>query len=611
MPPILHLDKRHPLPIRIAVPALAILILLNLTFFLSTALPALRDQEVSSPSAPRTNATAFMAATNLSFNPQATGGNGLPVIRPPLVSANTLEQDGIIVLALRDGNYSHLFVYHPQFLPLTRLTNSAWDDITPAVSPDGARLAFSSRRSGVWDIYILNLSDNSLTQVTNSPEYDGAPSWSPDGLWLAFESYLDNNLEIVVKSLTDLSQPALRLTNYPGPDYSPAWSPLGREIAFISTRGGSEEVWLARLDQSDNRFTNISRNPDSRANNPAWSPDGKYLAWSAEKSGVNSILVWERQNESSRPWAVGAGSWPVWSPSGGGLLTEIRSANQTSLHGYSLAQGLLLFPPIQLPGNLQGLDWKNGKFSELIQKQPLAPDAAAPPAPLWTPVQSLNPPPPGGRSGVVPLQDVTAPFAFLHDRVDESFNALRQEVAQETGWDFLSSLESAYTPPTEPLTPGMQEDWLSTGRAIAVNPMPLYAGWMAIVKEEINGQTFWQVYLKTRFQDGTQGQPMRQRPWDINARYAGSPQAYEAGGQPGDIPPGYWVNFTEIARRYGWERLPSLTNWRTFYPAIRFNQFVLSEGVDWYTAMTEIYPPEALVTPTYQPTPLPVETPQP
>ncbi len=594
-------------PTRIALFLLAILAILNLVFFIKAALPALRQQNPPAQPALLTAAKTPLPTPDAypDSKSQVADDAGFPVFNLPTASAPELDQKGIIVMALQDGNYSHLFVFHPQYLPLTRLTNDAWDDITPAVSPDGSRLAFSSRRGGSWDIYILNLADKSLTQVTQTPEYDAAPTWSPDGQWLAYESYVDDNLEILVKSLADLSQPALRLTNQPGPDYSPAWSPQGREIAFISARNGKEEVWLASLDQSDNRFTNVSNDGDSRASNPSWSPDGKYLAWAVEKSGVSTLVVWERQNTTARPLPAGSGSWPVWNPASDGLLTEIRSANQTSLQGYSLAQGLLLFPPIQLPGDLLGLDWKNGRFTEQTQSFPLAADATAPAAALWTAAQSLNPPPPGGRSGVVPLQDVTAPYTFLDDRVDESFNALRQEVAQETGWDFLSSLENAYTPPTQPPTPEQEENWLETGRAIAVNPAPLYAGWMAIVKEDINGQTFWQVYLKARKQDGSQGRPLRQSPWDINARYAGNPQAYENGGQLGQTPSGYWVNFTAIARRYGWERLPSLTDWRSFYPSIRFNQFVLRQGVDWYTAMTQLYPPEALITPTYQPTPSP------
>ena len=125
---------------------------------------------------------------------------------------------------------------------------------------------------------------------------------------------------------------------------------------------------------------------------------------------------------------------------------------------------------------------------------------------------------------------------------------------------------------------------------------------MAIVREDYNGVTYWRVFLKARYQDGSAGVPLTRPVWDINARFAGDPSAYERGGQVGDVLPGYWVDLTELAHQFGWERLPSRNNWRTYFPAIRFNQFVFREGLDWNTAMRELYPPEALATPTSIPT---------
>ena len=42
---------------------------------------------------------------------------------------------GLIVLAIDEGLYSHLFAYSPGQLPLTRLDGGAWDDITPPCTP--------------------------------------------------------------------------------------------------------------------------------------------------------------------------------------------------------------------------------------------------------------------------------------------------------------------------------------------------------------------------------------------------------------------------------------------------------------------------------------------
>jgi TolB protein len=204
---------------------------------------------------------------------------------------------------------------------------------------------------------------------------------------------------------------------------------------------------------------------------------------------------------------------------------------------------------------------------------------------------------------LVVLPDVSAPTPKLVSGADVAFHTLRQRVIDETGWDFLASLENAFIPLTTPADPGIENEWLYTGRAFAVNTQPLNAGWMFLSREDYNGQTYWRVYLKTRFQDGSQGHPVHILPWDINTRYSGDTQAYENGGKFGAEQPGYWIDFTELAARFGWQRLPSLMNWRTYFAAMRFNVFVLKDSLDWKAAMEQLYPPEALVTPTPAPPP--------
>jgi TolB protein len=214
---------------------------------------------------------------------------------------------------------------------------------------------------------------------------------------------------------------------------------------------------------------------------------------------------------------------------------------------------------------------------------------------------------------VVQLQGVTAPNPYLLDGLDVAFSALRTRLANEIGWDYLSSLDNAFTPLTTPLDPGMQEDWLYTGRSFAANSVPINAGWVVLVREDFGAQTYWRVYLKTRYQDGSQGKPIDTPTWDIEARYSGDPQVYEQGGQLSSAnPAGYWYDFTALAQAYGWERLPSLVDWRTYYPGIRFNQFIYRQGLDWQSAMLQLYPIEILITPTpiLPPTATPTVTPR-
>jgi TolB protein len=530
---------------------------------------------------------------------------------PQPIGTLTLNQ-GLIVLALDDGANIHLFAYQPeetgsgQPLPLTRLTYGPWDDIEPSISTDGKTIAFASNRSGYWDIYLLDLGSGGITRLTDSLSYEGAPAWSPDNKWLVYEAYKNDNLELQIQSVASPDE-MIRLTNNAGADFSPAWSPGGRQIAFVSNQSGEDEIWLADLDKSeDQRFLNISQNPTGKDTHPAWSPDGNSLVWVSEQDGVRNLQVENFPPDGvmntapvpSDRKSLGSGDWPVWSTDGQTILTILQAPNNFYLSAYPAYYPGLALPTIELPGTVYGLTW--GSISLASSIQTIYEQAAQiTPTPLYVPLLSTLPSNNGGRYQLSPLSGVQAPFPNLHDLTDESFQALRAQIANLTGWDFLASLENAYVPLTSPLDPGMGNDWLYTGRAFTVNSLPMNAGWMAVIRENYGIETYWRVYIRSLYQDGSSGIPLHDQPWDFNSRYGGDTTTYEQGGaEQSAIPPGYWVDFTAQAHAFGWDRLPSLVTWRASVPAARFNEFVLSGGNDWRSAMLELYPPEAMITPT-------------
>jgi TolB protein len=519
---------------------------------------------------------------------------------PDPLTAQSLAA-GLIILALDEGSNTHLFAYQPQAadgggLPLSRLTTGPWDDITPALSPDGRQAVFASNRNGYWDLYLLDLPSGQVSRLTDSTEYEAAPSWSPDGLWLAYEAYIDDNLEILIRSVTEPGDP-IRLTNDPAADHSPAWSPAGRTIAFVSDRSGENEVWLADLDKSETeRYQNLSNNPSGMDSHPAWSPDGTKLAWAGERDGFHNLYVMEGMQTGSQ--VVGSGDWPAWSPDSQTLLSLLLAPNQSYLTAYPLQSAGVLLPPLELPGMVQGLAWSEATLA-LPLREPYKQASLLTATPLYQVELTAQPNEQGGRYQLVELDDVEAPYPLLHDQVDEAFQALRTRIAQESGWDLLAALENAYVPLTSPLDPGMGEDWLYTGRAFAFTSSPINAGWLVVVREDFGAQTYWRIYMRARYQDGSAGIPLHARPWDLVARYDGDPVVYEQGGKLLEaVPDGYWIDLTQRALAFSFERQSALATWRAAYPAARFNEFALTDGLDWQTAMLELYPPEAILTPS-------------
>ena len=566
--------------------------------------PAVSAAQASLPTgdAARVTPSLYPADTlTASPLPSATATPAAPItLADPIDLEANLNREGLLVLAMRDGLYSHLFAYHPLYLPLTHITDTPWDDITPAISPDGTRLAFSSRANGYWDLYIINLVTGERTRLTDTPDYEASPSWSPDSQWLVYERFNGVNSDIYLLQLDGAQEP-IQLTTDPAMDHSPAWAQQGRQIAFTSTRSGDEDIWLADLDNVDDRFVNLSANARARDRSPVWSRDGSRLAWTAESDGNRQLMVWSAAAPGQPAYPAGEGDVPLWSPDNSLLFSEVRLANESGLAAYQAADGHPALRYTRLPGALYGMTWVTGPLPAWLAGFSRQGNQSPPPL-LANPVLSNFPIAPTGRMSVIDLPDVSAPQPKLHDAVDEVFNDLRRQVGLETGWDALSSLENAFTALTTPPTPSMENDWLYTGRAFTLNPLLLSAGWMTIAHENFGGQTYWRIYLKARFQDGSMGKPLHETVWDLNARYAGDPRAYETGGRLAQPPPGYWIDLTELAARYSWGRTPSLTNWRTFYPAIRYNMFVISGGLDWNAAMAQIYPSEALATTTPMPT---------
>jgi TolB protein len=586
--PRIHRSRIFPL-YRILFPVFCIL------FFLSSCGSRPSSTHSLTPTSSLTNIPSSETATPSVDPTKAPTQTPYIITATPEIGSILSAPQGTFFLSLSDAGRFHLFAFSPQTLPLTRLTSNTWDDITPALSPDGSLVAYASNQNGYWDLYLLNLGSGAISRMTDTPEYDAAPSWSPDGAYITYESFQNGNLEVLVRSVAD-SRQVYDLTQDAAADTSPVWSPRGRQIAFISNRSGEPEVWIADLDRSGNdRFINVSLSPHTVESHPAWSPDGNQLAWASTDSlsGLTGIYVWDVNYPGSLARRISSGDWPIWQDNGN-LGTRLNTPNQTFLAGYSLF-GTINLPPILLPGPMNGLSFGittttlPGSFRKTAQITPV---------PLYnsivTPIPSALP----GRYLLASLAGVQAPHPQLHELAYDSFQALRLRVAKETGWDALASLENAYVPITTPLEPGLGEDWLYTGRAFTINPALIQAGWMAIIREDFSQQTYWRIYLRTTAQDGSQGTPLIQLPWDFNARIMDS-TSYENGGRLAiSIPSGYWLDLTSLAIQYGWERLPALTDWRTYYSGARFNELAFTQGLDWNTAMLQLYSPEILVTPT-------------
>jgi len=509
-----------------------------------------------------------------------------------------LRFGGVAFTMRKDGN-SDIYTLMVGLEDPIRLTSHHSDDRDPAWSPDGQYLAFSSRRDGNWEIYILDLLTGGIERLTNNLAYDGSPAWSPDGQWLVYESYQDENLDLYIVKADGDSSPT-RLTEHPAQDFAPAWSPRGRHIAFTSWRSGNKDIFIMSLNTlSDAEAVNVTASPGAYEDDAVFSPDGQYLAYSDESDGYDVIYI--RQLADSYPTgsaqSLGQGRHPSWSPDSKSVVYVHQNHDQFYLIASSL-DAWNTAPQVYVSDQFMG----DSAWSQIALPTELGLRLDRTTAILDDPLffervsrnSELEPP------LLLFEVDVDAPAPYLNDRVDQSFASLRQRVIEEVGWDFLGRVDNMYEPLDSKPVPGAPvQSWNKTGRAfdfyyrypISVDPQ------VEIVREERGNETYWRVYLRTALQDGSQGEPLRQRSWDFEARYGEDPQYYDQGGKWKEEPPdGYYLDFTALAEDYGWQRVPGEQNWRNYFQGIRYWHFENRQGLTYDEALLEIFTIEELST---------------
>jgi Tol biopolymer transport system component len=183
-----------------------------------------------------------------------------------------------------------IFLINSDGSGLTQLTHSHSDvyNYSPALSPDGTRVAFATVQGSRAGISIIDV-DGSRAQVltTNNLTRDSEPAWSPDGSKIAFVRGFDPTSQgvanysqcgparIYVVEVDSLNSQPLNLTPQQTAT-DPSWSPDGTRIAFASNRDENFDIYSMASDGTD-----VQQLTQTEANEaePAWSPDGKTIAY--------------------------------------------------------------------------------------------------------------------------------------------------------------------------------------------------------------------------------------------------------------------------------------------------------------------------------------------
>jgi TolB protein len=192
-----------------------------------------------------------------------------------------------------------------------RLTDNAYFDCFPALSPDGSRIVFDSNRLrtgaepfNTFDLFVMNVDGTGQTPLVRG----SSATWSNDGKRIAFHASASGkgqpiilqrpgaattDSDIFVMNVDDFFKKGTRpknITNNPAAvDDDPDWSPDGRKIAFTShavtdnkrDNYVTAEIYVIDAEGKGKPARLTNNTEEERA--PAWSPDSKRILFMCRK----------------------------------------------------------------------------------------------------------------------------------------------------------------------------------------------------------------------------------------------------------------------------------------------------------------------------------------
>jgi serine/threonine protein kinase/tricorn protease-like protein len=204
--------------------------------------------------------------------------------------------DGQIVYGTKVGENSDIWRINADGTNNKRLMDDAVADVNPVVSPDGRYIVFMSFRSGVYNIWRMDMDGGNLRPLTEGGT-DSSPVFSPDGQWVVFDSWRSGKKTLWKVSI-DGGTP-VQLT-----EKASSRAVISPDGKLIACEYFDEQVNPPRWRPAIIPFAggppikifDIPRNTSTRK---SWTPDGRSLLYEAELEGASNI--WSMPVDGDEP----------------------------------------------------------------------------------------------------------------------------------------------------------------------------------------------------------------------------------------------------------------------------------------------------------------------
>ena len=199
----------------------------------------------------------------------------------------------------------------------------------PAAPPIAGRIVVAEHAGRGGHLLFVDETGRRMASLTEPPEedsFDVTPAFSPDGRWIAYSSSRGAvgraaGLWIVP---VDGSAPARRLTTPDnGIDFQPAYAPDGRALAYTASHGPGHAVWVLPLDGGEPRLLMDD------AIRPAWSHRGDLLAVTRQASPRDPPEIWLVAPDGGGARKLTGGAGAVFAPDDRQLVFSDRAEGRS------------------------------------------------------------------------------------------------------------------------------------------------------------------------------------------------------------------------------------------------------------------------------------------
>ena len=227
-------------------------------------------------------------------------------------------------------------------------------EITPAVSPDGTRVAFAwnSEEGTGFDLYVKQREVETPLRLTADPGHEHSPEWSPDGSRLAYVGVSDGRS--VVNTIPAVGGTPRQVFEAPehGGVQDLDWDPTSDRLVLSTfpEPGGKNGLLLLSLKSLESRPIATTQDGIHGDTLPAYAPDGRLIAFArGDAIGLQDIYLVDAGGEklrrltSTRKKIRGLD----WTPDGEALIVSCGPAptGEFRLYRVSLDDGALCWLP--------------------------------------------------------------------------------------------------------------------------------------------------------------------------------------------------------------------------------------------------------------------------